>query len=52
MIAMPDTGTNQTMAEATFCPASTAVTSVLATSGCGQDGATVQCHATQCEEAE
>jgi hypothetical protein len=49
-IAMPGTGMNQTMPEATFCPASTVITSITATSGCGQDGATVSCRATVCTE--
>jgi hypothetical protein len=49
-IAMPGTGTNNTMPEQSQCPAGTAITSVHATSGCGQDGATASCTATVCEE--
>lgn len=48
-IAMPGTGTNTTMPEQTQCPASTAITAIHATSGCGQDGATAACTATLCE---
>lgn len=51
-IAMPGTGTNTTMSEQTQCPASMAITSIHATSGCGQDGATASCKATQCQEDE
>jgi hypothetical protein len=49
-IPMPSTGSNQAMPEASICPASTAITSITATSGCGQDGATVGCRATTCIE--
>ena len=47
-IAMPGTGTNAMMAEQAVCPASTAITSLHATSGCGQDGVTPTCNATSC----
>jgi hypothetical protein len=48
-IAMPGTGTNALQSERTQCPASTAITAIHATSGCGQDGATASCNATMCE---
>jgi hypothetical protein len=47
--SMPGTGTNTAMPEETSCPAGMAITSIHATSGCGQDGATASCMATQCE---